>query len=328
MSGILLDSKGDAISATNPLPVTLPTGTITIGGDLDVRPLTAADVVTAAQGAADYKVTLDGEAVPVEGGNTTAVLTSDRVQRGAAAVYRSNVSGVDTMAVAVPTVADNAAVAGSLGASAHYCAVAAVNAYGTSGPSTVVNATPADADSAIDITIPQVAGATSYRIYFCLCTPNPHFLLEITEAQRATGGTVDVVAGENVFAAADPATPGVITVLDFAPGLADSTELAGYPTTGWVLPGADPVDCTGYRYAEVSVVLSPDWAGAPGLTVVPLVLNGSGIWTPRTAIDVGAIVATSGLSVVVPVQVDGASGLHVLCSAIANCTAAITVQPV
>lgn len=61
------DSDGDAISAANPLPVTLPAGAITIGGDLDVRPLTAADVVTAAQGAADYKVTLDGEIVATTG---------------------------------------------------------------------------------------------------------------------------------------------------------------------------------------------------------------------------------------------------------------------
>ncbi len=265
-----------------------------------------------------------GDGAPYDDTNPLPTAANPAPVRTAAPAYRDNVSAADLQGPAT-LFAEEAAIGGTLPASAHYAAVRAITPFGPSPLSTVAEVTPADADSAITLTIGQIDDATSYRLYFCGCA-TPHALLELTEEQRATGGTVAVAEGTNTFTPADPATPGLVTVLSYSPGIADATELDAYDGAAITLPGADPIDCSGHAWAEVTVTITPTWTGTPVCVLAAYVEDLDGAWGLRAVRDFAP--ADLGLVQSWPIFTNGAPGLHILALELAHCTVAISPEVV
>jgi hypothetical protein len=89
----------------------------------------------------------------------------------------------------------------------HKAAVAAANVYGVTAASNIVTNSPS-LNKTADLTVPQVAGATHYDIFYSTDAA-PLWLARVTETQRASGcaitgvGTVTTTNGSGWTKVAD-----------------------------------------------------------------------------------------------------------------------------
>jgi hypothetical protein len=203
----------------------------------------------------------------------------------------------------------------------HKVAVAPGNIYGSAGVTPIVTVTPT-LNKTVDITMPQVVGATYYDIFFSTDAA-PLWLGRVTEAERATGVAITAVGTVGAGGSA-----GVVNVRLVGTGAA-TTATVFTVNNAYIMPTA--LACAGYKTAIVSVQYSvTDLRGAtPACTLLPFVSKKDGtptVWYDGTATTMAPGSASNKpMYVTYTVDINDATSMCILVDAIAGQGAAVTV---
>lgn len=216
---------------------------------------------------------------------STEINTAARTNatRNAGVAHRASVTARDKMA-------DPAQLASAVGvtvtsatlvsATGYYYTVVGRNAQGTTLAATIQGATtPGGSFNALEVTIPQITGATFYDLFLSTSSTGPLWVCSVSETTRAAGGGQCITVG--TVATGGGAAAGKFRIGVVGTGQAsNSSQFA--TNTGYIVPGSiSPINCTGYSRAHVIVKLAvDDMRSAPALTLVPFFgnQNDSGVY--------------------------------------------------
>jgi hypothetical protein len=239
-------------------------------------------------------VKLSGSTVP----KSAPVFTQAELVRSALVSYRDNITSPDSLPNPVLGSLTGVTVASGVLVSAtnYYVSVCALNRYGNTATITPVEQAPGGSYNAIRVPIGQVVDpsgtpATGYCVFLSTSATGPLMVLQVTEAQRATGG---VCIAENTYAAGGIA--GAIDIGVVGTGLASnvapftintavtvdsvtiptinvpsgcSTVLADFVESVVdfrILPGASYRTCLWNENESIWIVSAPTTAAIPTLT--------------------------------------------------------------
>ena len=221
------------------------------------------------------------------------------------------------------TIADQPGQAGSLTADLHGAAVAAGNALGTAGTTNILTATPTVSCS-LDLTVPQVVGATYYDVFCSTETTDPKWVGRITETERADGCSITAVG---TIGAVGPGGVGVVNIQVDGTGLA-STNAIFVGNNAYIVSGITPLDCSGYNKVIADASLSiTDFRAAPALTIIPLFSSDGTTWYAGAARAM-SIMTSAGhpLNQQFEIDVQGEAKVAILIDSIAGQGLAATIK--
>lgn len=262
-------------------------------------------------------------------GPDDANLVVPRTSRGAGTLHRNAVAAVDKVAVAgTLTLSDQTASGGGLAISTtYYVNVAPFNRWGSAGAATITSlatSAAAGATHSLRVAWAQVAGADGYDLFLSTDATGPKWVARVTEAQRATGGVVNVIA--TGYAAGGVA--GAIDIGVVGTGL--GSNVAPFTTNNAYRPDNVTVFSTAGR-SKVHVLVKlavTDLRSLPSLTLIPFLGNQASAvdFHQGTAVTLSLLGATGqSLEQDFELDVDGASSVVVLVDAIGGQGAAASV---
>jgi len=297
----------------------------------DAHPLATEDqqmaALIAALGAIGGTVTANQGAV-----GAAAWLMHERPTRATAVLHRNAIAAADKIVDFVAGSVIIANVAGTQGFllanTAHYMTAIPGNRWGPTVPAAIDSVTTTNDGvntHVVACTIAQAAGAEWYDL-FLSTDAAPKWVARITEAQRAAGGEILVLATYTAGASA-----GVINIGCLGTGIQTTNVVfaqnnAYRPDLGTITA----IDCTGRKLLHVMVKLAlTDLRSAPSLSLVPFYQNPlvaadwhMGVRLPMPLLnDLG-----QPLECVYALDVSGVAALKLLIGEIAGQGAAATVH--
>lgn len=246
--------------------------------------------------------------------------------RESGVAHRDAVAAADKCAP--PTLSTKAAVnsEGSLTATTYYAACAPGNTFGTAGCSNVISQACALND-ALDVTVPQVTGATFYDI-FCSTAAAPLWVGRVTETQRAAGVKITAVGTyESPSVGVDA---GKVRIAVAGTGIAtnDATFAAN---NAYIVGAIAPIACAEKRLAYVFVKFTAtDLRSAPSLSLMPVFETNEDPANQYTTqpitvwIENGATGQTK-KQALPPIELNGITNLYILVGSIGGQGAAVSV---
>lgn len=184
--------------------------------------------------------------------------------------HRSFITSSDKLVVSSAALvsADVAALGNLLHNTTYKSAYVPSNQFGPGGLSAIGSVSTADDANdthMVDLTIPQVVGASMYDVFFSTDVA-PLWVARITEAQRAAGAKI--IAVGTVVSPSVGVAAGKVRVDVVGTGLATSHAIFAI-NTAYVLSGITPIDVSSFTefVAHVYMYVS-DLRSAPSLTLV------------------------------------------------------------
>lgn len=277
----IVDFDGGSIKTTNPLPVTITSGTIT---------------------------------APIVGGNTAPVKTQESPTIADPIAHRTNVATADK--ITSPTCVDKLAAGAAditLATTALYGAIAArIYGMGSAGAGTISAAFTPTLNKSVLMTVAQVASATHYDLFLSVDAA-PKWVARITEAQRAAGCAVTAVGVVGTGGSA-----GVVDIRVVGTGVqTTASEFAN--NNAYNIAGITPVPCAGWNKAQVDLIfVRGDCLATPSCSVIPLTkttIEGVVTWAAGDAytMNLGTTVGAP-MTKGVDFEVGGKEALVVVCN--------------
>jgi len=250
--------------------------------------------------------------------------------RGSTTTHRSAITAVDKLvAPTMATVAKNDNIVGVMAAEEHKVTVAAGNVYGSGAASNILTITPT-VNKTVDLTIPQVTGATYYDVFYSTDAA-PKWVGRVTEAERAAGTAITAVGTTDDTENGYQKVAGKVNIQLIGTGLATTSapfavNTAYYPTKS----GITALSCAGYKTAIISASLAlTDMRSAIALKLIPFISKkdaSPAVWYAGTIQDIapGSAVGYP-LYKTFTVDVHDATDMMILVDTISGQGAAVTV---
>lgn len=251
--------------------------------------------------------------------------------RNAGILHRSAIASADKLALpTIPTMTGATVSGGSLvSATAYGIVVVANNAYGnTTAVQSAGAVAPGGSNNTLYVTIPAVAGATSYDVFIgtSFVTGAP-WVARFTISQVTAGGFTANAVGTVTAAGAAPAGSVGIGIVGTGETHLSQPFLynTAYTNTGTITP----INCSGFDRAYVYLALTlTDLRTLPQLIVVPALQNqldsnyytGSGITIPFSGAIGGSLFQEFDF------ELNGATNMMLLIDTLAGQGAAVSVR--
>lgn len=285
----LVDFDGGSIKTTNPLPVTITSGTIT---------------------------------APIVGGNAVPIITQESPVTAPPVSHRTNVATADK--ITSPTCV-GALTAGAtditLATTALYGSIAArIFNIGSAGAGIISAAFTPTLNKSVLMTFSAVTGATHYDLFLSVDAA-PKWVARITEAQRAAGCAITAVGTVGAGGSA-----GVVDIQVVGTGVVTTvSEFAN--NNAYYVAGVTPtVTCTGKKNARVYATFTRgNCTATPSCSIIPFTKTGTtwaagDSYTMNLGLTVGAPMTVSR-----DFSVEGAESFAVLCNPVGGTFSAIVI---